>query len=142
LTDDESSIDAPSCGGVLLIAADWQSRALALAELQEAGYDVTALPGLRHALAALAAPARRAAWPALIILDVRAGEDAAPGRVEDLVALAAGVPLILVVGAFDRAAWEPLRARVAALLVRPVTVGALVDTVRRVLAADQAGATA
>jgi hypothetical protein len=74
LTDDESSIDVPSCGGVLLIAADWQSRALALAELQEEGCGVTARPGLRHALATLA---RRAAWPALIIPDVNVAEDAA-----------------------------------------------------------------
>ena len=74
MTDDESSIDVPSCGGVLLIAADWQSRARTLAELQEDGYGVTALPGLRHALATLA---RRAAWPALIIPDVNVDEDTA-----------------------------------------------------------------
>lgn len=116
---------------MLLVATDWQSRALTLAELQEAGYEVTALPGLRYALAALA---HHRLAPALILLDVHADDEATPERVEELLALAPGVPLVLVVGAFGQEAWEPLRDRLAGLLHRPVTVGALVEAVTSALA--------
>jgi DNA-binding NtrC family response regulator len=113
------------------VAADWQSRALTLAELQEAGYEVTAVPGLRYALAALA---HHRLAPALILLDVHGDDDATPERVGDLRALAPGVPLVLVVGAFEQEVWEPLRNHVAVLLRRPVTVGALVEAAATALA--------
>ena len=122
--------DQPPRRALLLVAADWQSRALALAELQEAGYDVTALPGVRSALAALA---QRRLAPALILLDVHGDDDATPARVEELLALAPGVPLVLVVGAFGQEAWEPLRTRLAGLLRRPLTVATLVDAVTTAL---------
>src|SRR5262245_39469054 len=105
---------------LLLIAADWQSRALTLVELQEAGYEVMAVPGLRYGVKALI---ERLVAPPLILADMHADEDATPERVEGLLELAPEAPLILIVGAYDRAAWEPLRGRLAGLLQRPVTVG-------------------
>lgn len=117
-------------GALLLIAADWQSRALALAELQERGYDVTAVPGLRHAVKALVD--ERVA-PGLIVLDVHDDDDATPRRVEQLLDLAPEAPLILIVGVYDRATWEPLRARAAAWLQRPVSVGEVAKAVERAM---------
>jgi 2-methylisocitrate lyase-like PEP mutase family enzyme len=58
---------------LLLIAADGHTRALLLAELQEAGYNVVALPSLEVALAALATGRVN---PAL----VRAGHPGRPAR--------------------------------------------------------------
>lgn len=115
---------------LLLAAADWQSRALTLAELQEAGYEVMAVPGVRYAARALI---RRLVAPPLILVDTHGDPDATPGHVEGLQELAPGVPLILIAGAYDWAAWEPLRPHLAALLRRPVTVGEIVAAVRRVL---------
>ena len=59
-----------------------------------------------------------------------------PKDVENLLALARGVPLILVAGAMEIASWERLRPRVAALLRRPIAVGEVVDVVRRTLPLD------
>jgi DNA-binding NtrC family response regulator len=115
---------------VLLVAADWQSRALTLAELQEAGYKVTAMPGLRYALAALA---HRRVSPSVILLDVHSDEEVIPERVADLLALVPDIPLILVAGAFDLATWEPFRPHVATLLHRPISVRTLLATVQYLL---------
>lgn len=112
---------------VLLIAADWQSRALLLAELQEAGYSVTAAPGLRHAYRALMG---RRVRPEVIVLDVSGDEEATPGYVEQLLELAPGSPMILLAGALDLAAWQPLRDRVAGFLRRPLRVGDVVEAVQ------------
>lgn len=112
---------------LLLIAADWQSRALTLAELQEAGYEVMAVPGVEYALRALR---RGLVAPPLIVLDVHDDPAATPERVARLMELASGVPLVLIVGVYDRAMWEPLKPRVVAWIERPVTIGRIVDTVR------------
>jgi DNA-binding NtrC family response regulator len=113
---------------ILLVAADWQSRAMLLAELQEAGYSVIAAPALRHAYRALIG---RKVHPRLILLDVSGDQDATPPYVEQLGELAPGSPLIVLVGAYDVAAWQPLQDRVAGFLRRPLKVGDVVEEVRR-----------
>lgn len=116
---------------VLLIAADGRSRALLLAELQEAGYDVVALPSLEVALAALATDRVR---PALVVLDTQSDPRADPRGIGQLLNfLEEDVPLVLVVGAYDTHALAPLRARAAAWLSRPLRVGDVVATVRQLL---------
>lgn len=118
-------------GAVLLVAADGHARALLLAELQEAGYEVVALPSLEVALAALAAG--RVA-PRLVVLDTRGDPRADRRGVGQLLSfLDEGVPLVLVVGAYDARALAPLRPHVAAWLSRPLRVGEIVATVRRML---------
>jgi DNA-binding NtrC family response regulator len=119
---------------LLLVAADWQSRALTLAELQEAGYEVMAVPGVRYGVKALI---ERLVAPPLLLIDIHADEDATPERVEGLLELAPGAPAILVGDVYGQAAWEPLRPRLAALLHRPITVGQVVAAVRRTLPLEQ-----
>ena len=118
---------SPLCD-VLLVAADWQSRTLLLAELQEAGYSVIAAPALRHAYRALIG---RKVHPRLILLDVTGDQDATPPYVEQLRELAPGSPLIVLVGAYDLAAWQPLEDRVAGFLRRPLKVGDVAELVQR-----------
>ena len=115
---------------VLLVAADWQSRTLALAELEEAGYDVAAEPGIRYGVRALVSGQ---AAPSLILVDTQGDADATPEQVAGLLDMAPGAPAILVTGAYGRAAWAPLRPRLAALLHRPLTVDQIVAAVQRAL---------
>jgi DNA-binding NtrC family response regulator len=116
---------------LLLIAADGHTRALLLAELQEAGYNAVALPSLEVALAALATGRVR---PALVLLDTRGDPRADPRGVGQLVNfLEEDVPLVLIVGAYDAHALAPLRARVAAWLPRPLQIADILTTVRRLL---------
>ncbi len=94
---------------LLLVAADGHARALLLAELQEAGYNVVALPSLEVALAALATGRVR---PALVVLDTQGDPSADPRGIGQLLNfLEEDVPLVLVVGAYDARALAPLRAR-------------------------------
>jgi hypothetical protein len=112
---------------VLLVSAEWQSRALLLAELQEGGYGVTALPGMSLALRALATGRVR---PDVVLIEATPDLHVRPINVEQMLGLLEGVPVILVVGAYDAADFEPLRERVAALLRRPIRVGSIVAEVR------------
>jgi FixJ family two-component response regulator len=89
-----------------------------------------AFPGLRYAARALV---DERVTPALIVLDVHDDEDATPRRAEQLLDMAPDAPLILIAGVYDRAAWEPLRARAAAWLQRPVSVGEVAKAVERAI---------
>ncbi len=117
----------PPCD-LLLSSADLEERRLLLAELMEAGYQVLAVPGLVYAIRALLL---KIVAPPLVLLDVHSDEQATPQEVERLMELARGSPVVLVVGALGSEAWGPLRPRVAAWLRRPVSVGEVVDAVRR-----------
>ncbi len=116
---------------LLLIAADGHTRALLLAELQETGYNVVALPSLEVALAALATGRVR---PALVVLDTQGDPRADPRGVGQLLNfLEEDVPLVLVVGAYDARALAPLRGRVAAWLPRPLRIADILTTIQRLL---------
>ena len=112
---------------VLLVAADWQSRALLLAQLQESGYSVTTAPALRHAYRALIG---QRVHPRLILLDTTGDEDATLPYVEQLGELAPGIPTVLLIEAHRLQEWQPLQDRVAQILHRPVSVGDVVEAVR------------
>ena len=123
----------PLSRDVLLIAADWHSRALLLAELQEAGYDVMAVPGLRYGLRGVL---RGQVSPRLVLVDVWRDDFATPERLADLIRALPGVPVILLTGVFEREAYRPLEEHLAALLVRPLRIGEVVALVRSRLAAE------
>jgi len=122
--------EQPLSRDILLIAADWHSRTLTLAELQELGYDVIAVPGLYDGLKMVL---RSQVAPRLALVDMAQDDFGTPERVNELVQALPGVPVMLVVGAFERASYARLSDRLAALMVRPVRIGEIVDRVRALL---------
>lgn len=117
---------------VLLVATPWQSRAYILAELQERGYEVRALPGIRHAIGYLVRCPH--VHPALVILDSLDDPDLTPQAVEDLRALTGRVPWVIVLSALQRGALTSLVERPHVhLLVRPVRVGDIISLVTRLV---------
>ncbi|HEY76770.1 MAG TPA: hypothetical protein G4O00_11430 [Thermoflexia bacterium] len=114
-------------GKILLIAAEWRTRALLLAELEEAGYDVVALPGVRWALVALAGGRLT---PALVVLDVTGDAEARPDQVHRLLRMLGDTPVVLLVGAYDARTFASLRDQVAAWISRPLYLARVVDAVR------------
>jgi DNA-binding NtrC family response regulator len=115
---------------ILLSSADWQSRTLILAELQERGYEVMAVPGLAYAIRAVL---KGHVDPPLVILDVHGDESATPEKVQGLLTLLPGRPVLLLTGVYDASRWEPLRAQVARFMRRPIRVGDVVREVQRLL---------
>ncbi|HBY98867.1 MAG: hypothetical protein M5U01_21035 [Ardenticatenaceae bacterium] len=113
-----------------LIAADWQSRALLLAELEARGIEMRAEPGMRWAMRALL---RERLRPRLILIDPTGDSDATPPEVERLLAVLGenGVQpsLIFLVSAFERALWEQSFGERATILVRPRTIGEIAEVV-------------
>ena len=117
---------APSGPVVLLVAADWPSRALTLAQLQEEGYAVATATGVRDAVRQ--AVGRHVA-PAAVVVHAHGDPDATPERVAELLDGFPGVPAVVVADALgDR---EAVRPRTAALLRRPLTIGQVVTALRR-----------
>lgn len=118
----------------LLIAADWQSRALLLAELQERGVDVRTEAGVKWTLRALL---NKPLAPPLVFLDTREDSDATPEKVARLLRLLGedGTPprLILLVGTFERGLWAEAFGESATILTRPKTVGEVAGVVIELL---------
>jgi DNA-binding response OmpR family regulator len=115
---------------ILLIAADWQLRALVRAQLVEEGYEVMALPSLQIGLAHLV---RCDGPPCLAIVDTR-GAQVQAEQLTDLWRLSGEAPLILCGDAWSRGALTREGLPPAEVLLRPFRVGNLVDQVRRLLA--------
>ncbi len=70
----------------------------------------------------------------MILLDTTGDEDATPPTVEQFGDLAVGIPLILLTGVNEVEDWQPIRERAAYNLRKPVSVGDVVEAVRRGLA--------
>jgi DNA-binding NtrC family response regulator len=117
-------------GEILLIAEDWQLRALVRAQLLEEGYQVRALPSLDVALAFLL---RGAEPPCLILVDME-GCRIEPCALTELWQLTGQAPLIVCGGAVSQATLAQKDLPPAQVLLRPFRVGDLVGQVRRALA--------
>ncbi len=115
---------------ILLASADWQSRTLILAELQERGYEVMAVPGLRYAIQAVL---RGLVDPPLLIIDVYRDQEATPDDLKGLLTLLPQRPVILLVGTFDQARWQSLADAVTQVFHRPIRVGDVVETVAQLV---------
>ena len=124
-------IEESPCRDVLLIAADLGERRLLYGELLEAGYDVLPVPGIAVALGRLL---QHSVEPRLVLLDAHEGPEGTPQAVRYLLTLVPGMPLVLVIGSINRAQWEPIADQVA-LLVRPITIGKIIEAVQRILPA-------
>ena len=115
---------------VWIIDAEQWPRALLRAQLIEHGYDAIGFVRLRHALLALKLGPPAYPAPRAIVIDV-VGQGASA---DDLGRLAAaGVPLIAIAGAVERADPAVAAAPWAALLPRPVTLGAIEDAVAHIV---------
>lgn len=124
-------------GEILLIAADWQFRALVRAQLLEEGRQVRALPSLEIALAYLSRSGER---PQLIIVDVQ-GREREVQLLSNMCRLTSGVPLILCGGALSRSALDKAvqhevrlsqeELPLVRVLLRPFRVGDLMEEVWR-----------
>jgi len=122
--------DKPLRRDVLLIAADRDERRLLFGELLESGYDVVPIPEFERALGELL---QHLIEPRLFLIDVGDDEELTPQAVDYLLKAAGIVPVILLVGTFNRAKWESLGPRLDALLCRPIAIGAIVEAVKGVL---------
>lgn len=118
---------------ILLSSADWQSRTLILAELQELGYEVMAVPGVKYAINAAL---KGLIDPPLLIIDVYGDESATPDEVRGLITLFRHRPTILLTPVFDQARWESLRGEVARYFRRPIRVGDVIQAVQQLLPTD------
>lgn len=118
---------------LLLIASDWQFRALVRAQLIEAGYKVVAFPRLDVALAYLMhgpGVAGGGEQPAATIVDL-VGLGASVSALVDLWQLSGQAPLLLCGGILDRAVLDAAGLPPARVLTRPFSVGDVVSEVRR-----------
>lgn len=114
---------------ILVISADWRTRALLAAQVGETtGADTLSAPGVDEAIALIEATG---ACPLLLIVD--AGAKMPAENVEDLLRRLPGVPLVLCVSALHRAAFDPLRSRCAAYLTRPASIGQIAQAAARAL---------
>ncbi len=109
---------------VWIVDADHWTRACLGAELIERGYDVVGFGTLREALTTLALPGSRR--PQVIIVDL-AGQRLEAGAIEALAR--AGARLIGIAGGVDLAQELVQHLPWAALLRRPLSLGAIADSV-------------
>ncbi|HSJ56008.1 MAG TPA: hypothetical protein VLC95_02445 [Anaerolineae bacterium] len=118
---------------MLLIAGDWQFRALVRAQLIETGYEVIAFPRLDVALAYLMRGPRRedGTQPAATIVDLTE-LDASLAMLVDLWRLTDQAPLLLCGGILDRTLLQSEKLPPAHVLRRPFSVGDVVNEVRRI----------
>lgn len=116
-------------GKIILIAREWKARAFIMAQLSEEGYGVRALQTLEEALMLLC---RGMVRPRLIILDTL-GQSLKEATLTDLQTLAGDAPILVCTGPFDLARFDFEEAGFTNLLVRPFTVGDVMNAVREVI---------
>lgn len=118
---------------IILVAKEWKTRALIMAQLAEEGYKVMALQTIEEAVMLLC---RGIARPGLIILDT-AGQSLKEPILTDLQTLAGGAPILICTGPFDLAQFDFEKAGFTHVLVRPFTVGDVVSAVRKVMSKEK-----
>ncbi len=113
---------------IMLVAAPWQARTYILAELQEQGYEVRSLPGIRHALGYLVRRPR--VHPALIVLDTMGDPDLNARTAHDLFAITAPAHWVVIASAVRENLPEDIitSSRVH-VLRRPLAVEDVVNTI-------------
>lgn len=110
---------------VLLVVPDRRLRAFLLAQLEEEGYRVVAVPTVRHARLVL----WRGLAPRLVVVDFAGLMEPDPDVARLLAD--AGAPVLAAVGAVERERARQLR--LTEVIARPFTVAQLVERVRTLL---------
>ncbi|NPA91990.1 MAG: hypothetical protein GXO55_11205 [Chloroflexi bacterium] len=119
---------------ILLIATPWRSRAYILAELQERGYEVRALPGIHLALGYLIR--RPQVRPALVILDPEGDPDFSREKIRDLLEITDPAPWLVITSGIRPISWPELtQSDRVQLIKRPVTIGDIIRQVEQYLPA-------
>lgn len=112
-----------------MVSTKWQTRAMLAAQLRELSeYDVVSVPSVNEALRLIKLAG---VDPALLIVDT--GKRINREDVKRFLEAKRGTPLVLVVSVLRQAAFEALRDRCAAYLVRPVSIGRVAQAAVRVL---------
>jgi DNA-binding response OmpR family regulator len=114
---------------ILLIAADWQFRALLRAQLLEEGLAVRSWPSLEYARVYLL---RGGEPPQAIVLDAESTE-AESKSVSDLWRLAGQAPIFLCAGASSRGMLDREGVPPATVLMRPFRIRDVVREVQKAL---------
>jgi hypothetical protein len=132
---DEALGRTPDRHLVWVVGADQWPRACLRAELIERGYDAIGFVSLGHAAAGLAIGGDDHPRPRVIVIDL-AGQAAGAAPLAALGAT--GAALIATGGAVELGRAEVAAFPWAAILPRPVTIGALADAVARCVAPEMA----
>jgi len=120
---------------ILVVSTRWQTRALLAAELGErVARDVVSAPDVNAALSLIKLIG---VDPAVMVVD--AGQSIGPADVQRLPEAKSGVPLVLVASALRGEAFDDLRERCAAYLVRPVSIGRIARVVVALLEGEKNG---
>ena len=117
-------------GEILLIAADWQFRALVRAQLLEEGYQVRALPSLQVAATRMRSGGRS---PRTTVLDAQ-GLAVNTETLSVLVRLAGEGPIVVCCSLLNRRRLAQVAALPARVLHRPFSVGDVVKEVQKLTA--------
>lgn len=116
---------------VFVVAAAWQERALLVAELQERGCEVRALPGIVPAIGYLVR--RPHVRPAVVVLDVAEDPDISEQTLQDLLVVTEPSPWVVILPTTRKVDGDALAAPRVMALTRPVSVGEVVDRVLSLL---------
>lgn len=114
---------------ILVISAKWQTRALLAAQIGEmVERDVVSVASVTEALGLIKLGG---VDPALMVVDT--GQQLSAEDVERVMEAKREAPVVLVVSRLRREAFETLRGRATAIMVRPVSIGRIARTVGEVL---------
>jgi CheY-like chemotaxis protein len=117
---------------ILVVSPDWRTRALLAAQLCETcGCDTVSAPGSDEALSLLNIMGVR---PVLVVIDT-GGVQGEIGKteIEHLLTALSDTPALLIGSAFQRLILERLKTQHVTCLIRPVSIGMIAETARRLL---------
>lgn len=131
MSNSRSESALPEERPVLVIAAPWRERALLVAELQERGCDVRALPGIVYAIGYLVR--RPHVRPAVVVVDVAEDPDISSRTVRDLLQLTEPSPWVVILPSTRKVEPDLVSSPRIRRMKRPVSIGEVVETVLTLL---------
>lgn len=122
-------MEEPRSHPILVISGRWQSRALLAAQIAESTQrDIVSASSVNEALGVITLGGIK---PVLLVVD--AGQQIGREGLARLLEAEPGVPLVAIVSRLCRDAFDTLRDRCAAYVLRPVSIGRVARTVAQVL---------
>jgi hypothetical protein len=122
-------MESVSSSPILVVSASWRTRVLLAAQIAEVtGREVVSASGVDEALGLVKLGRLE---PALLVVDT--GEQIGCESAERLLDAKRETPAVAIVGRVRRHWFDGLRDRCDAYLLRPVTMGAIAETVAKML---------